>query len=1103
MLIDRPQVVEGSVIVNATVPSGTSFPSSPNAGELFFRTDLGSLQTFTGALWVEAGSVSLATHIADQTLHLTSVQNTLLDGLDPALTSTELNFVHGVTSPIQTQIAAASGNFTSHINDDTRHLTAAENTLIDAIGATAAEINYTIGTNAPIQGQINTINALDGVQNARLTTLENTTVPQVQTNLNTHAADDTRHLTAAQNTLIDAITVSAADINKLGGAAGLTSSIKLSLDALAGNDYSSKISANGSIGMSGNLSLGGNRITGLATPIALTDAATKDYVDSFAQGLHWVGSVLAASTGNLVLSGLQTVDGVALSNSSRVLVKDQNAPAENGIYLAAAGAWSRANDFNGTDPLGQADTFEINNAAVFVLAGGTQQGKSTWVQTSTVNNLGSDPITWSAFSGPVINQAGSGVTLGSNGLVSVKEGAGLAFDGNNALIADVYLGGGLMLTTNNTTAATLTTTAAQLALTQTGVAAGSYGSATQASSFTVDAKGRLTAASATTITPAFSSITGTPTTLAGYGITNAVNKGGDTITGNVNIFPPSGIAAFAVTRATAATGQTTINLVTASGAGAGTWQLYNQTGSSNFAIYSSILGSDILQLTTSGSANFTGTVQATSFIGNVTGNAATVNMSAGRGDSTAYPVLWGTTGSTSQLYSASSVTIQSSTGTLNAINFAGTGQANFQGNQASGIGTSAGALGGIMVQGPGGGTAAFMSFHRPGAYAAYLGIDTDNQWKVGGWSMGANAYPILHSANYNSYSPTLTGGGASGTWSINVTGNAGNANTVAGYSPSVGVVGSTLVLRDGNGYTFGNYFNSTDNSQASGVSAIMVKAGDNYFRSGTAAAVASFVGPSITSLGNIATIAGFSPTNQAIRFTPNFHLNASTGNAVILNWDNGGSGAQQAVRIGNGAGVDAWYCTHGGATVQTGSVSAGQINSSATIFGVTLSTATAGQGYVNLQRGGGNSGYVEFMAANANRQGYIGYASTTGGTDSGTLNYVAGFHAFNGPISSTGDVSAFSDRRLKKDIEPILEPLDKIERLEGVTFKRIKDNTCGTGLIAQDVQAVMPNAVIEHEDGMLSVAYGNLAGLFVEAIKALNKEVAELRAELNSLKDKQ
>lgn len=129
---------------------------------------------------------------------------------------------------------------------------------------------------------------------------------------------------------------------------------------------------------------------------------------------------------------------------------------------------------------------------------------------------------------------------------------------------------------------------------------------------------------------------------------------------------------------------------------------------------------------------------------------------------------------------SSGSTSQTSWSTLNT-----TSQLNSQGNQATTIATATGSLGGIMVQGPAGSSAAFMSFYRTGtsAYAAYFGIDTDNKWKVGGWSMGAAAYELLHSGNYTTYAPTLTGGSASGTWGINVTGSAASVSgsTSNGY----------------------------------------------------------------------------------------------------------------------------------------------------------------------------------------------------------------------------------------------------------------------------------------------------------------------------------
>jgi hypothetical protein len=93
------------------------------------------------------------------------------------------------------------------------------------------------------------------------------------------------------------------------------------------------------------------------------------------------------------------------------------------------------------------------------------------------------------------------------------------------------------------------------------------------------------------------------------------------------------------------------------------------------------------------------------------------------------------------------------------------------------IANSGGGLARLEVIGTGG--AAFLQFHRPNAFGAYFGLDSDSQFKIGGWSFGAVSYPILHTGNFNTYVPTLAGVGATGTWGINVTGNAGTATTLA------------------------------------------------------------------------------------------------------------------------------------------------------------------------------------------------------------------------------------------------------------------------------------------------------------------------------------
>jgi hypothetical protein len=101
----------------------------------------------------------------------------------------------------------------------------------------------------------------------------------------------------------------------------------------------------------------------------------------------------------------------------------------------------------------------------------------------------------------------------------------------------------------------------------------------------------------------------------------------------------------------------------------------------------------------------------------------------------------------------------------------------------------------------------------------------------------------------------------------------------------------------------------------------------------------------------------------------------------------------------------------------------------------------------------------------------------------------------SGNLTATGNVTAYSDARLKEDLEPITDALAKVQSLTGYTYTRIDTGERHTGLIAQDVQEVLPEAVIDSGDS-LSLAYGNMVGLLVEAIKAQQVQIDELRAKL-------
>lgn len=114
-----------------------------------------------------------------------------------------------------------------------------------------------------------------------------------------------------------------------------------------------------------------------------------------------------------------------------------------------------------------------------------------------------------------------------------------------------------------------------------------------------------------------------------------------------------------------------------------------------------------------------------------------------------------------------------------------------------------------------------------------------------------------------------------------------------------------------------------------------------------------------------------------------------------------------------------------------------------------------------------------------------GKFSASGGTLGGSLNV-------SGSITATGDITAFSDARVKSHIETISEAIYKVKQLRGVSYISKFNMEPRIGVIAQEVERVVPEVVHTHSDGMKSVAYQNLVGLLIEAIKDLELRVAEL-----------
>jgi hypothetical protein len=227
----------------------------------------------------------------------------------------------------------------------------------------------------------------------------------------TIAIDSTVATTSGTQTLTNK-TVSLANNTLTGTLAEFNTALNgADFASLAGAETLTNKTLGASTALGSDLSAATYKITNLGTPSASTDAATKQYVDDLAQGLHIHASCIAATTANIDLSSAlengDILDGVTLATGNRVLVKNQSSTPENGIYVVqASGAAVRAADFD--------TPAEIDGGDFVFVTGGTANDNTGWVQTETVVTVGTSPIIFTQFSGAGTYQAGTGLTLTGN-----------------------------------------------------------------------------------------------------------------------------------------------------------------------------------------------------------------------------------------------------------------------------------------------------------------------------------------------------------------------------------------------------------------------------------------------------------------------------------------------------------------------------------------------------------------------------------------------------------------------------------------------------------------------------------------------------------------
>lgn len=107
--------------------------------------------------------------------------------------------------------------------------------------------------------------------------------------------------------------------------------------------------------------------------------------------------------------------------------------------------------------------------------------------------------------------------------------------------------------------------------------------------------------------------------------------------------------------------------------------------------------------------------------------------------------------------------------------------------------------------------------------------------------------------------------------------------------------------------------------------------------------------------------------------------------------------------------------------------------------------------------------------------------------------------SITGALVASGDVTAFSDARVKENVETLSNALDSVKRMRGVTYNKIGEEKQSVGVIAQELEEVVPQLVHTDEEGMKSVAYGNITAVLIEALKEQQAQIEELKARLDGL----
>lgn len=290
---------------------------------------------------------------------------------------------------------------------------------LNGVTASAAEINILDGATL----STTELNYVDGVTSG------------IQAQLDTKAPINnpvfTGDVTLVSNIIFEGATAN--DFETTVTATDPTADRTITLPDASGTVILSTDTVNALTAPTASFSMNSQKIVSLADPVDPQDAATKAYVDAARSGLDVKASVRVATTANITLSGEQTIDGVAAVAGDRVLVKDQTAGAENGIYVVAAGSWSRSDDAN-------SDAEVTSGMFTFVSEGTVNSDSGFVLTTNDTITLGTTELVFVQFSGAGQITAGNGLTKTGNTIDAVGTADRIVTNADSIDIASTYVG---------------------------------------------------------------------------------------------------------------------------------------------------------------------------------------------------------------------------------------------------------------------------------------------------------------------------------------------------------------------------------------------------------------------------------------------------------------------------------------------------------------------------------------------------------------------------------------------------------------------------------------------------------------------------------------